>query len=147
MARSGKTFDEASFRKGQDYNTVISAPELERPIELVRGRDGVGFAVWAGMLDKHIPEGIRAVNVDLWLPFHIVIAAAFPNAKIIADKFHVIRHASLALDAVRRMRQREVRRDWRGRFFKARFLLLRNRDNLSAEQTERLKTLLAGEAR
>jgi hypothetical protein len=32
--------DEASFKRGQDYNTVISAPELGRAIELVRGRDG-----------------------------------------------------------------------------------------------------------
>lgn len=139
--------DEASFKRGQDYNTVISAPELGRPIELVRGRDGVGFAVWAGMLDEEFRNQIRAVTVDLWVPFHQVIRAAFPGAAIVADKFHVIRHAILALDRVRRMRQRESRRDWRGRLFKSRFLLLRNRETLTDEQAARLKALLVDEGR
>lgn len=38
-------------------------------------------------------------------------------------------------------------KDWRARLFKARFLLLRNREDLTANQAARLKTLLADEKR
>lgn len=41
--------DEASFKKRHVYHTVISAPELGRPLELVKGRDETEEN------DKHVP--------------------------------------------------------------------------------------------
>ncbi len=135
--------DEASFKKRQDYNTTICAPGAGRAIELVRGRDGVGFAVWAGMLPAPVRRGVEVFCADMWEPYHEVAAAAFPNALRVADRFHVQRHANRALDAVRRELQRGPGRGWRRDLFGARWALLRAAEELTAVDRERLVTLFA----
>ena len=62
-----------------------------------------------------------------------------PNARIVADPFHVVRGAGEALDSVRRARQRELRAKatgrktlratWNPRLYRARHLLLRGKDD------------------
>jgi transposase len=135
--------DEASFKRRQDYNTVISAPELHRTIELVRGRDGTAFAVWAGMLPDDVRHAVEAFCADLWEPYHLVAAAAFPNAVRVADHFHVIRHANRALDDVRRSAQRRPVTGWRPELFRARFVLLRRSEDLTAADRARLHSVFA----
>src|SRR5712692_6492312 len=44
----------------------------------------------------------RAVCVDMWEPFRLSLEEHVPHAKIVYDKFHVLRHASEALDETRR---------------------------------------------
>lgn len=38
------SIDEASFKKGHDYNTIISGPLDHYVLDTVRGRDGIGLA-------------------------------------------------------------------------------------------------------
>ena len=40
--------------------------------------------------------------MDMWKPFHNVTAARAPQAAILYDKFHVMRHLGDALDEVRK---------------------------------------------
>ena len=40
--------------------------------------------------------------MDIWRPFRLATAAHAPNAAILFDKFHVVRHLGEALDAVRK---------------------------------------------
>jgi len=135
--------DEASFKKRQDYNTTICAPELGRAIELVRGRDGVGFAVWAGMLPLPVRRGVEVFCADMWEPYHEVAAAAFPKALRVADRFHVQRHANRALDDVRRELQHGPGRGWRKDLFGSRWALLRAKEDLTARDHDRLAALFA----
>jgi len=122
--------DEASFKRGQDYNTVISAPELGRAIELVRGRDGEGLEAWAAALPEEIREGVEVFCADLWEPYHRVAEAAFPGALRVADKFHVLRHA-----------QRKATPGWRREPFRARWLLLKGAGSLTEAERARLRAL------
>lgn len=133
--------DEASFKRGQDQGTVISAPELGRAIELVRGRDGEGLAAWAGRLPEEVRAGAEVFCADLWEPYHRVAEAAFPNALRVADKFHVLRHANRALDAVRRAAQRKATPGWRREPFRARWLLRKGAESLTGAERARLGIL------
>jgi transposase len=45
---------------------------------------------------------ITVVCTDMWRPYLAAVAAALPKAEIVFDKFHVLQHASAALDEVRR---------------------------------------------
>lgn len=118
--------DEAAFKKGQDYNTIVSDVRGRYVLETLRGRDGDWLAVFLLQLDDDVKEGIRAVVIDLWEPYHKVVAALLPDAARVADKFHVIRHANLALDQVRRRNQGRGRKTGSKRvLFSCRFALLR----------------------
>ena len=47
-------------------------------------------------------EKIEYVSTDLWRPYRQAVEKVLPNAKLVADKFHVVSKANAAVDAVRR---------------------------------------------
>jgi transposase len=47
-------------------------------------------------------RGIEAACVDMWEPFRLSIEQWPPNCRIVYDKFHIMQHASQAIDEVRR---------------------------------------------
>ena len=47
------------------------------------------------------PERAKAVAMDMHQPFREAVQMCLPRAKVVADKFHVIRHLNGIVDAVR----------------------------------------------
>jgi len=47
-------------------------------------------------------ENIEVVNMDMWNPYRTAVNKVIPNAKIVVDKFHVVRMANLGLEKVRK---------------------------------------------
>ncbi len=86
--------DEHSFRRNKQYGftefaSLIVNHSNKRVIDLVEGKTGA--ALEEGL--KHINgrENVRYATMDLCDPFKNFVRNFFPNAEIIADKFHVIR--------------------------------------------------------
>ena len=52
------------------------------------------------------PEAVRSVRIDMSPAFIKGSAEHLPNAEVTFDKFHVVAHASKALDETRRIEQR-----------------------------------------
>ena len=56
--------------------------------------------------EKHLSafqrSAIRAACVDMWEPFRQSLEQWVPECKIVYDKFHILQHASQAVDEVRR---------------------------------------------
>ena len=95
--------DEIAIRKGHTYRIVVSDLLRGRPIWF-GGKDRSEasmseFYVWLGAKKS---GRIRLAVMDMWRPFRLATAAHAPNAAILFDKFHVIRHLGEALDAVRK---------------------------------------------
>jgi transposase len=57
------------------------------------------FYAWLGEKKSH---GVRLTVMDMWKPFRNATVAAAPQAAILFDKFHVMRHLGDALDKVRK---------------------------------------------
>jgi transposase len=133
--------DEAKFGRGPDYNTIISAPERGRVLDLVRGRDGKGFEAWAASLPPEIRQGVEVFCADLWEPYHQVAAKWFPGAVRVGDKFHVLRHVGFALDRVRIDAQKRAPRGGKRRPYRSRRELLRGAESLTDNQRVRLRII------
>ncbi|MDP9222924.1 MAG: transposase, partial [Actinomycetota bacterium] len=58
--------DEAAFKKGQDYNTVVSDVTNRYVLETLRERDGDWLAAFLLGFDDDFKAGIQAVVMDLW---------------------------------------------------------------------------------
>ena len=88
-------------------------------------------------------RAVRAVCVDMWEPFAQSLRTHVPHARIVYDKFHVLRHASEAVDETRRaefFRQGRAARDLvRGK----RWLLLRSWAHLDRTERQTLRHLFA----
>ena len=95
--------DEISIRKGHNYRVIVSDLERARPIWVGgEGRKEADIDLFFEALGKAKSARIELAAVDLWKAFRNSVNRNAPNARIIYDKFHIMRHLSKALDEVRR---------------------------------------------
>ncbi len=77
------------------------------------------------------PERVHWVTMDMWRPYREAAHHALPHAKIVVDKFHVLRMANAALDAVRKQVRTSLSSKERRTLMHDRFLLLRRAHELT----------------
>jgi len=95
--------DEISIRKGHDYRIVVSDLVRRRPIWFGgEDRSEASMSQFYAWLGKKKSSRIHLAVMDMWKPFRLATNAHAPQAAILFDKFHVIRHLGEALDAVRK---------------------------------------------
>ena len=140
--------DEVSIRKGHSYRIVASDLIRRRPIWF-GGTDRSEasldeFFTWLGAKNS---AGIRLAVMDMWKAFRNSTRTHAPQASILFDKFHVLRHLGDALDTVRKNEYTRLSRKDR-RFIKGqKYTLLAHRENLTLEGKKSLKLLLAANKR
>jgi len=95
--------DEFFVGQVEKFLTVVSDLETGEPRWVGRERKRTTLdQFFAEALPPARRRAVRAVCVDMWEPFRLSLQAHLPHAKIVYDKFHVLRHASEALDETRR---------------------------------------------
>lgn len=88
-----------------------------------------------------LEEGrVEAVTVDMNGAYRSAAQEGLQGAEIVADKFHVFKRVNEQLDKLRLRLQ--VGQGRKGSLYKGRYLLLKNREELNAEQRGRLGGLL-----
>ena len=131
--------DEFSVRRRHLYHTAICNLVEGEVMEVVEGR---GQRKVEEYLDK-LPqlERVSGVAMDMHEPFRQAVQMCLPQAKVVVDKFHLIRHINGALDKVRSRLQGESRRSKRRDLFKNRYTLLKGAERLTDWEKERLEQL------
>lgn len=86
-------------------------------------------------------------NGEKWKPFRSATQACVPQAAILYDKFHVMRHLGEALDQVRKSEYRRLVGKDRGFIKGQKYTLLSRRENLSLQGRQALKALLSANKR
>src|SRR5262249_57195122 len=81
--------------------------------------------------------------VDVWEPCVQGLRVHLPNARIVYDKFHVLRHATDAVDETRRAEFFRKRGEARALVRGKRWLLLRSWTHLDREDRQTLRELFA----
>ena len=90
---------------------------------------------------------IKLAAMDMWKPFRNSVIHNAPNARIIFDKLHIMRHLSKALDEVRRGEYKRLSGKDRSYIKGQRYTLLSRRENLSLDGRRALKKLLQANRR
>lgn len=140
--------DEISIRKGHDFRIVVSDLERGRPIWVGgKGRTEADFDLFFSALGPKKTAGIRVAAMDMWRPFRTSLGRNAPGAKVIFDKFHIMRHLSDALDEVRRSEYRRLAAKDRSFIKGQRYTLLSSRENLSRDGRASLRKLLKANRR
>jgi len=85
---------------------------------------------------------IKAVAIDMSGAYWSAVLERLPNAVLVFDKFHVIKLMNERLDELRRQMDREAEGPLKLKIKGTRFLLLRNPDNLTADQIPKLQEAL-----
>jgi transposase len=140
--------DEIQRGKGQRFWTVLSDVVHGEVIGLRQDRsEATATALLAEDLTGRQRGAITAVCTDMHRPYMNAVGAVLAKAEIVFDKFHVLQHASAALDEVRRQeffRAGPVMREHgRGK----RWLLLRRWKTVRGSKRVELETLFAANRR
>ena len=140
--------DEVSITNGQSYVTVVADLDRMVPIWLGgTGRKEEDLDRFYASIGPEISRTIRLAVMDMWKPFRNSTRNHAPQARIVYDKFHVLRHLADAMDAVRRNEYKRVN-DKERRFIKGwRYTLLSHRANLELDGRRALRMLLKANRR
>jgi transposase len=132
--------DETSRARGHDYISLVADAAERRVLAVAEGRSVETVETLCAELAAGgcVPEQVTSVSIDMSPAFITGCGEAFPNARITFDKFHVVWHASTAVDKMRRIEQRTD-----GSLKGLRWSLLKDRSRLSAEAAAELDALIA----
>jgi transposase len=132
--------DETSSRRGHNYLTLVADMMARRVIFVTEDRDSQCIAKFAQYLDDHRGNRyqIESVGIDMSPAFIKGVDEHLPLARVTFDKFHVVAHASAAVDKMRRIEQK-TDPALKG----LRWALLKDRSKLRIEQRNDLDALVA----
>ncbi|HLG68172.1 MAG TPA: ISL3 family transposase [Acidimicrobiales bacterium] len=126
---------------------VTQLVDVERGqlLDVVPGRGSTEPMAWLAERGPAFRAAIEYGTIDLSGPYRRVFEVMVPSATLVADPFHLVRHANAKLDECRRRVQNETL-GHRGRkhdpLFRCRRLLTRAKERLDDKGTEKLTGLL-----
>jgi len=140
--------DELSIRKRHTYRIVVSDLVRMRPLWFGgNDRSEASMDAFFQWLGPKKTAGIRLAVMDMWKAFRNSTERHAPQAHVLFDKFHVLRHLGTALDTVRKSDYARLSGQDR-RFIKGqKYTLLAHRENLTLEGRKSLRLLLAANKR
>ena len=140
--------DEIAIRTGHTYRMVVSDLDRARPIWFGgQGRREVDVDQVFAALGARKTGRLQLAVMDMWRPFRNSLERNAPQARIVFDKFHVLRHLSDALDEVRRSEYRRLAGQDRTCIKGQRYTLLSRWEHLSSDGRHSLKKLLVANRR
>lgn len=131
--------DEVSYRRGQNYLTVIVDHDRRRVVWVEKGHAIETLQRFFERLGNERILALRTVTLDLSAAYRMAVEQAAPLVRLIFDRFHVQRLAHLALDEVRRAQVRALARQPAARWIKGtRWILQKRPRNLRADEAAKL---------
>jgi transposase len=140
--------DEVSLRKGHTYRIVVSDLVRKRPIWFGgKDRSEASLDLFFAFLGPRKSQGIHLAVMDMWKAFGNSTRRNAPQAAILFDKFHIMRHLGEALDAVRKREYARLSGKKREFIKGQKYTLLSRRENLTLDGRVALKKLLTANKR
>jgi transposase len=129
--------DEIAKRKGhKNYVTVLSNLDKGELIEVIDSHEQTEIIESLMKQPLEVREKVEEVSVDMWGGFPEIIKQVFPKAKIVTDRFHVMKAVNKELDEIRKQTK------FKSKIKGAKWLLLKNKEDLDEEQLKDLESVL-----
>ena len=108
VARIG--IDEKSFLKRHQYVSIVVDLDEPRVLHVADDRRADSLVPYFQGLTEAERTGISAIAMDMWEPYRKTVREQVPGGegKIVFDKFHVLQHVGVAVDAVRKAEHRAL---------------------------------------
>ena len=121
---------------GQKYQTILTDPKERKILDILPDRyESNLIRYFKGFQDR---ENVKYFISDMNPRFREVAKICFPNAAIVADRYHVTRQAVWAMERVRKNEQSNLSDRFRKYFKRSRWLLNKTPEKLTDEDRDRL---------
>lgn len=125
---------------GEKYQTILTNPKDKKVLDILPNRfENDLIQYFKSCSDR---EKVKYFVTDMNPHFRNVAKICFPKAKIIADKFHVVRQAIWAMERVRKNEQKRLSDRYRKYFKRSKYLLNKKIEKLKDEEKDRLALML-----
>ena len=121
---------------GQKYNSLIVDPKERNVLDVLPTRFESDLVKYFSQFPNK--NDVKYFVCDMNPHFRQVARTCFPKAKIVADKYHVIRQVYWDMEKVRKNEQGKLSDCFRKYFKKARNLLMKRPEKLTQEDMDRL---------
>ncbi len=121
---------------GQKYNSIIADPKNKKIIDILPNRYENNLIKYFSQFDSKF--NVKYFVCDMNPHFRQVSKICFPQATIVADKYHVIRQAYWAMERVRKNEQNKLSKRFRKYYKKSRYLLMKPMEKLTEDEMSRL---------
>jgi transposase len=138
--------DEFALFKGHRYATVVLDADTRQVLWVGEGRSREAVRPFFEWLGVERCRQIEAVAMDMNTAFDLEVQLHCPHARVVYDLFHVVaKYGREVIDRVRIDEANRLKHDQPLRQIvkRARWLLLRNRENIPETQQPKLQELLA----
>ena len=121
---------------GEKYQCILTNPKKKLVIDVLKNRREMDLIdYFRNCSDRN---NVRYFITDMNPHFRNVAQVCFPNATIIADRYHVSRQVCWAMENVRKNEQKKFSKTHRRYFKRSRYLLMKNPQKLTKEDEEDL---------
>lgn len=124
---------------GQKYNSIIVDPKEKRVLDILPNRFESDLVKYFSQFSSK--KNVKYFICDMNPHFRQVARICFPQATIVADKYHVIRQVFWAMERTRKNEQNKLSARFRKYFKKSKSLLMKPMDKLSQEEMNRLSLM------
>lgn len=134
--------DEIALEKGHgNFVLVLSAPEKGYVLDVLLNRERKTLENWLDGLASEMKKAIKVVNLDMWEPYTLAVKAKLPHARIVVDRFHVMKNLNHCLTLARREIQRNASDEVKEQIKGSRWILVKNQKDLTEKQRAKLENL------
>jgi transposase len=135
--------DEISLKKRhKQFVLVISDIGRKCILAVLPDREKKTLEHWIDGLSAEERKAIRFVSIDMWTPYHEAARNKLPHVRVVVDRFHVMKQLNMRLTQLRTEHQKGLSAEMRSEIKGSRWILVRNRSELSPLEEEKLKKVL-----
>lgn len=125
------------------YQVSILNAKTNKPIDIVECRYKTHLLDYFKRFPLEERKKVKYIVIDLWKSYKDLAQRYFPNAKVVADRFHYARYATEMVDTIRKEVQNKLGKKEKKYFKHSRKLLLSRYENLKdKKQKEELNYIL-----
>ncbi len=127
---------------GHKFQCILSDPANKKLLDILPSRKTEDLYAYFNSFSTDERSRVKYVVMDLSPLFSSVVRQCFPNAKIVADKFHVVRLANWAMESIRKEEQKKFAKSRRIYFKKSHWILLKRKAKLKDDEMHQLTNML-----
>ena len=124
---------------GQKYNSIVVDPEERTVLDILPNRFESDLVKYFSQFSNK--NDVKYFVCDMNPHFRQVARICFPQATVVADKYHVIRQAYWGMERVRKNEQNKLSEHFRKYFKHSKHLLMKRPEKLSDEEMDRLSLM------
>lgn len=129
--------------RGEKYQCILTDAQNRVVLDILPTRYETSVSRYLRSFDR---EAVEYFVSDMWQPYARLANKLLPQAKQLVDKYHYVRQAIWAFEAVRKQEQKKFSATHRRYFKRSKRLLTARYETLSLEQQQQVNVMLYASA-